>query len=309
MSDPLLHHKEKIRARRMKTPFRSFVREIASWCPIGFYRVDGHISRYPESERNGRLVDAKTFIGYGYGDLARRDYDPSRPFFDQFAELYRESAHPLLWDFGGMVENCTYSDTVGWGVRNAYLTVSAGMDCENLTYSFRVIDHCSDIHNCVGITHGCANIYMSSGVTRSYQVFYSRYIMDSSDVWLSTNLLGCRECIACHSLANQSYCIENIHYEKSEYLARKAHYLADKRDFFARYCALSNHSDNPGSTDSVGKYLIHCDHVENGLYVHHVHNGRNLIMVGHGEDITDCRDNVESWTQAEHSYGNMGCSP
>jgi hypothetical protein len=40
MSDRLEPWKSKIRERRRKTPFREFVREIASWCPTSFYTID-----------------------------------------------------------------------------------------------------------------------------------------------------------------------------------------------------------------------------------------------------------------------------
>lgn len=44
------------------------------------------------------------------------------------------------------------------------------------------------------------------------------------------------------------------------------------------------------------------------MFVQQVRNGRNLIMVGQGDDIEDCYDNVDSWVNAERSYANMGAS-
>jgi hypothetical protein len=191
-------------------------------------------------------VDAKVFAARDNSELANADYDPSRDFFDQWGELQRQTMLPILWDFGGLAENCTYADTVGMGCRNAYLSIAVGMDVENVLYSFYVVKHCTDILDCVGVADGCSALYTSSGVSRSYQVFYSRYIADCSDVWFSTNLTGCRECVACNSLQNQSYCIENVAYPKEEYFERKKNYLDAIRDHDARYRELARtHSDNP----------------------------------------------------------------
>lgn len=59
--DRLAPWKEKIQQKRKQTPFKEFVKEIASWCPASFYKIDGQISRYPKTERVSKLVPAKTF--------------------------------------------------------------------------------------------------------------------------------------------------------------------------------------------------------------------------------------------------------
>ncbi|PID34993.1 MAG: hypothetical protein CR971_00545 [candidate division SR1 bacterium] len=55
---------EKIQNKRRQTPWREFVKEIASWIPVNLYKVNGDITRYPETKRKiGKLVSLSEFAG------------------------------------------------------------------------------------------------------------------------------------------------------------------------------------------------------------------------------------------------------
>lgn len=45
------HWEEKIKQRRLHTPFREFIRDFASKVPIMLYRHPQGVSRYPVSDR------------------------------------------------------------------------------------------------------------------------------------------------------------------------------------------------------------------------------------------------------------------
>ncbi len=72
---------------------------------------------------------------------------------------------------------------------------------------------------------------MSGGINESHNIFYSRYITNSSNIWFSTNLIGCHECIGCDSLENQEYMIGNTQYTKETYAQKKSAILQDKKSF------------------------------------------------------------------------------
>jgi len=57
----LKHRKEKLQEKRKKTPWRQFVRDVAAWMPMVFYKRDGGVSRFPETGREGELVSVKDF--------------------------------------------------------------------------------------------------------------------------------------------------------------------------------------------------------------------------------------------------------
>ena len=58
----LQQRQSKIQEKRKHTTWRDFVMELASWCPVNFYKIDGKISRYPNTARTGELMPAKDFV-------------------------------------------------------------------------------------------------------------------------------------------------------------------------------------------------------------------------------------------------------
>ena len=80
---------------RKSTPFREFLQTIASRYPVSFYKRNGQISIYPETDRIGGVVNPKTFEE-NRDQLPSLQYDPSRPFFDQFQQLFQSIQLPAL---------------------------------------------------------------------------------------------------------------------------------------------------------------------------------------------------------------------
>ncbi len=58
----LKYWKDKIKKRRMNTPWRDFVKEIGSWFPLMLYKNQDMISVFPDSGREGNLTDNKTYV-------------------------------------------------------------------------------------------------------------------------------------------------------------------------------------------------------------------------------------------------------
>jgi hypothetical protein len=82
------------------------------------------------------------------------------------------------------------------------------------------------------------NVFNCAGVVKGYNIFYSKYIHNSSNVWFSSNLQGCNECIQCDGLVNMSYCIDNHSHPKEEYLVKKQELLTQKDQFENRFESL-----------------------------------------------------------------------
>ena len=78
MSD-LKHRQTKIQTKRKLTPWRDYVKEIVSRFPMVFHKTQGHMSRYPDTDRIGTLSSNKEFekirdtmLEYG------KEYDPQK---------------------------------------------------------------------------------------------------------------------------------------------------------------------------------------------------------------------------------------
>ena len=91
-------------------------------------------------------------------------------------------------NYYGSNENCDYSEAV-YGAKNGYLSFSIGDTAENIFYSCFVRTNVTNIFDSFYIEKNSSNIYRSFFVQSSFNVFFSKYITDSRDIWLSTNLI------------------------------------------------------------------------------------------------------------------------
>jgi hypothetical protein len=87
---------------------------------------------------------------------------------------------------------------------------------------------------------------------------------------MSKNLVGCKHCIACSDIENQSYCIENVPYEKDDFLRIKDTYLAT-------HIPQITHTENYISTSNSNKLSTH---LNNALYAYNTHTAQNVCFVG-----------------------------
>lgn len=271
---------DKIKAKRMKTPFRDFVREIMSYYTLNLHKKDGLISAFPP-ESPYQVVTPLEFAKQrdDYGKLGK-DYDFVLGFWDNFMGLTQKVAYPSIATWGNN-ENSEYAHKIMNG-NNCYLSFEV-CDSDTVLYSVNVKDHCRDIYDSIMIGDYSETVYRSVGIYQSSKVFYSKFVFNSNNVWFSTNLIGCSECILCDGLENQSYCIENRPYQKEEYLKRKSEILAEKSMYAEYQNRLDVGKGQLLSADSKGKFLIKTDHVENCYFIYHIQGGRNAMFAGTAE--------------------------
>ncbi|USN59165.1 MAG: hypothetical protein H6767_03635 [Candidatus Peribacteria bacterium] len=156
-----------------------------------------------------------------------KDYDFSRSFFENFQSLFQSIPLPNVFHVGNN-ENCDFVDTAVHS-KNSYLSSIVTLGSENVAYSCMIREDCTNIFNSFYVIKGNQNVYFSSHVfDSSYKIFYSRYIKNSTNIWFSSNLTGCSECLFCDDLQNCSYYISNTQYEKEEYFQKKQEILSQK---------------------------------------------------------------------------------
>lgn len=273
-----------------------------------FYKVDNTISRYPQTKRITKLLTSQEFADYGDSDPEGISYADAYTFWEHMDILKEKVWYPYLRKFGS-AENSEFSDTTWWWAKNCYLTICAGEDIENILYSFYVITKCTNVLNSVWVTNWSQNIYEGVGIVQSFAIFFSKNIINSANIWFCSNLQWCHECLLCDGLINRSYCIQNQDYTKEEYMKKKEQLLGQKEQFMLWYSNVSKSWSQLRCIDSTWAFLTDCEQVQNGLFVQWVKLGKNLIVIGNGDPIEHCYDNITSATRAEHSYANMWCSP
>lgn len=147
---------EKIKEKRSKTPFREFVKEIASWEVLNLYKNKGKISRYPDTGRVKYLDDKEAVNASRYA----LDYDFEKSFFQNFQALYHIIPFQHVMQFGYANENSDFSDAV-FGAKNSYLSFVIGFGVENIAYSAYVIQNSTNVYNSFYVTSNCSNICYS----------------------------------------------------------------------------------------------------------------------------------------------------
>src|SRR3989344_3537003 len=143
-----------------------------------------------------------------------RDYDFSRPFMEQFKDLYR--VVPVRARFvtsGSNLINSDYTNLVSH-LKNCYLVYNSDYD-EYCSYGSE-IESSKDSIDCTMI-EGCESCYGCLNCQKCYRAFYSVDCENSNNIWFSKNLSGCNDCFGCMNLRKKSYHIFNQPYSKEAY--------------------------------------------------------------------------------------------
>jgi hypothetical protein len=156
-------------------------------------------------EKEYWISDAFDAMEYG------KDYDFSKPFFEQFKEL----AYQVPWPSRSVLNNVNseYADQTSY-LKNCYLCFSID-DAEDSAYVVRAakikksfdLTQVTDVELC----------YEGISLNGCYKTFFSENCDSCIDVWLSKNCVGCTNCFGCANLRNKSYCFFNEQLSKKEY--------------------------------------------------------------------------------------------
>lgn len=141
-----------------------------------------------------------------------QDYDPSRPFFDQWAEVQRKTPAQAL-SIQGTMENSEYVHLTG-DSKNCYLIMHADHN-EDCYYGY-------GIKKCKNCIDGFYNLYSelcyeTIDSDNSYNLVNCHDCTNCSDSAFLRDCSGCQSCFLCVGLKNKQYCFQNKQYTKEEY--------------------------------------------------------------------------------------------
>src|SRR3989338_2982530 len=197
-----------------------------------------------------------------------RDYDFSRPFFEQLVDLWRDVPWPALGNGYTTLVNSEYvhmsSDS-----KNCYLTTHADHN-EDCAYSSG-LKLSKDVFDAT-MVQGTEFSYECPNVVKGYRNFYSVDCESSQDIYFSKNLVGCNDCIGCVNLRHKSYYIFNEPYSKEEYTKKFTEYHFGSRknvevfrkkaeDFWSHYPSKYYHGSH--NVNVSGDYIYES---KNALY-------------------------------------------
>lgn len=229
--------------------------------------------------------DAWDPMSYGRG------FDPSRSFFDQFHDLFREIPKQAL-----VVKECENSDYLNFAykIKNCYL-LFASSENEDSYFGNRV----NESKNCVDclLVKKSEHCYECIGAFVCYNCQYSERIQNCKNSSFLKDCVNCSDCFMCLNLENKKYSIKNVEYSESEYREKRKEYdkmsykaLSDEYTQFItheprKYAHLIQTENTLG--DNIqhakdGKYVFDGDMIENVSYSYFIDYIKDSMDINYG---------------------------
>ena len=284
----------------MKTDFRDFVMEIASFQPLNLYKVNGMISKYPDTNRINNIVSYKEYET-NYLNQDWINFDLSKSFFDNLSFLKNNIKKPALLQYYWDNPNCNFVEAPFWA-SNWYLSFGIWDNVENILYSCLIYTNSTNIFNSLMSWNNSNNIYFCKLILNSYNIFYSKFINNCNNVRFSSNLTWCNDCILCDNLQNESYCINNQKYSKENYESEKIKILNEKLLYNKYISSVSNLWKNHSSTDSTWNWLINCVNVKNWYFSSWFKDSRNIMFGAWNPPWESMYDCIDTWLWSNDFY-------
>ncbi len=143
------------------------------------------------------------------------EYDFSKPFFEQFKELFRTVPLINLSVTGNV--NCSFCNVSGHD-KGSYM-ISGSEHNEDTMYSNRVVEN--KLSGDLYVAFENELCYELVNCTKCYQTLYSMNSQECVNSYFLFSCKNCTDCIGCTNLRSQSYCIFNKRYSKDEYEIEK----------------------------------------------------------------------------------------
>ena len=262
---------------------------------ISIYPPDSFLKVY---EQSIWWSDKWNAMDYG------RDFDFSRPFFDQFYELMLEVPHISLDNRNN--ENSEYCNDSS-DMKNCYLCFNCEQSenyyyCNTAAYGRDSMDlfWCLETELC----YECVKIH------NSYHCFWCFNCKGLSDCYFCEDCLGCRNCFGCVGSRQKEYCIYNEQKTKEEFEAfmNNFHFIYPKIEEAKKKVAELKlrvpHRDLEqfNSEDCVGDYISDS---KNCRECFDVVNSENSKYVWDGI-VNNCQDCYNSGINSNYLYDCVG---
>lgn len=222
-----------------------------------------------------------------------RDFDFSRPFFEQFYEFTQCVPQLAIQNDDGVGSiNCQYCQDFAFG-KNCYFVVGSWYTQDSF-YSNVNCSYDKNICDCANVSYS-ELAYECLDSQRLYNCIYLQNSENCSDCAFGFDLKGCKNCYGCVGLRQKEYYIFNQRYSKEEYESKIAEFRLNSfltfekfKDTFNKW-AISfprkflnmQHCEN-----SVGDHLLNCKNCIGFSLL----NSENAINCHQGDGNNFCYD-------------------
>ncbi|MCB0347115.1 MAG: hypothetical protein KDD66_18490 [Bdellovibrionales bacterium] len=172
------------------------------------------VSIYPNDTRSPLISRTEWFSDSWDGLQYGREFDFSRPFFEQIFEL--QAVVPRAATVTLNNENCDYTTGTAY-CKNCYM-INSSENCQDCLYS-KLLQQCSDVVDSA-YCYDSELLYHCFNVRNCYNCKWVYDSQHASDCWFCDDLRNCENCFLCTNLVGKSYCFFNEQLEKEEYVKR-----------------------------------------------------------------------------------------
>lgn len=275
---PDCRHQRRISWRNERSLFK---RECSSTGKsiISMYDSDVKFPVYDNDVWWGDSWDAKD-----YG----RDFDFSRPFFEQMKELHYKVPHFALAVAKTTMENSDYCNHAGY-LKNCYLVYNTDY-AERCMYGKGV----NRSYDCLD----CFKVYESEACYESancYNCKFSSHLWDSynsSECYFSFNLIGCQNCFMCVNLQNQQYCFKNEKLSKEAWEKKvKEAWSKSNEDRQKEFWEFKSNfpvkrMNEKNTENCTGDYLVNCKNCHDCYDCEYLENCRYCYDLKKGDGVS-----------------------
>ncbi|OGZ78481.1 MAG: hypothetical protein A2358_01685 [Candidatus Staskawiczbacteria bacterium RIFOXYB1_FULL_37_44] len=220
-----------------------------------------------------------------------RDYDFSKPFFQQFRELFEKAPLPNLANSNTI--NSEYGNH-SLDIKNCYLFYASAR-CEDISYCAGALDskNSLDLYKTLNLIQ-CYDDTLCGDLNRVFFSYDSDESVNCAFLHACKNLI---DCLGCINLRNKSNCIFNKQYTKEEYAKERAKYdlgsykgLTDFRKKFEEFIKQypRRHGFIHKSQNCVGDNILNCKNVYMGFDI--FGDAQDCKYVMHGAEFRDIYD-------------------
>lgn len=239
---------------------------------------------HPES--NYTVYDDRTWWGDTWDPMDYgKPYDFSKPFFQQFKDLYQSI--PLINLSITNMSNCAYCN-VSEGDKGSYM-ISASNANEDSLYGNRLSTNKGVCDTYIATSN--ESCYELVSCVKNFKCHYCIHTNECVDSYFLYNCKNCTDCICCVNLRNKSYCIFNQQYTKEEYQKKKDELALDtyagiekarKKFMDLVVSGIHKYAHTLKAVDSTGDNIENVSRVVNAFDIINAQDCKNAVWGGYG---------------------------
>ena len=239
-----------------------------------------------------------------------REFDFTRPFFEQFAELQHDVPRMALLTKNSV--NSEYTNHSGDN-KNAYISFSC-FGNENIAYDTWVMNS-RDCVDCSYIYEKGERLYQCIDSQSSYQCQYSLLTNNSSNCYYCYDINNSSDCFLSSNLRGKRYVFKNQQYSKEDYFEKIKEYdlssHASREVLFMEFKklleneAIHKYMIGERNVSSTGNMLFGCKNIVQGFDCDRCEDS---VRVFASLDIKDSMDVYHVGMKTELCYELHGCT-